>query len=1378
MASKYTRRDPMYVYCPEEFLGSKTQCNLEALIERLEEGGRTLLSQLFDVRYPYWKRNLRNNIRLVGELRYVGEVPVLVLFGLWPRGSHEYREFLDRRRDPDYQERVRSWVPDDRLQAWLAQRHEPGDPPNHLPPLPDELYEWTQFLNAPNPQERLVLESGEWVRQVRALSPEQRRQAYQAVSRLVDDIEGRLYRQLPPFYLEAEVKCWQEGSLYLAVSLVQVWEQPGRLFPFLIGVYDHAPEQKERFELGCQTCLFGMKAKQPDILQHPQPLEVWKRYARRAYPDYMVADETIWLEMQEITEGNLALSMEEEEILQSTSMPLLINGRAGSGKSLMLYYRFADYCSHYLKTSKQRPLEYRPLFLTYSPSLVQQARNRVSSILRISHRYREEGCSFSTEEIQQCQAFFSTFQDYLLNCLPPERQERYQPDRYVNFYRFQSWYCGRRDVELAWHTIRTLIKGYEVSDYLDPDSYRELPEADRSVDEEAFERIYEEIWPGYRDRTTHEGYWDDQDLARDVLQNGTLNPIHPVIFCDEVQDFTQLELNIIFCLSPWGKYKLDWAIDRLPYAFAGDPLQTINPTGFRWAALKKYLYEHIRAYLLPSHPFEIAGPQELRNNYRSNPQVTRFSNVVNLWRRVLSKSREIYPQQPWRPHEQGMPVQRFVLDGQERNLIEDELRKMLSDLTGTVCILPCPVGEELNYVRQDPELQKIFAEELKQNLKPPLLQTATSVKGMEFKKVILYKFGNAYRQNFNRKLNDYARGAGEAISLQLHYFLNQLYVGITRPIEALAIVDTSAGWREFWDPSLESNSWLDHPSLQPDRSEWETDPPVLGYPVKGINIQYWTNTSLEDLQEAALELLRRGIEEGNLKLLEDVQTLARKAKKPPLEQECQAWLLKLQRDYVSAGQKFLSLEQSALPNKNLKREAWECFWRGKAWLELQRNAAYFAGCPGIPDYSPLVDLMVATQRTSVKSMERFRQVVRVRDWLSVEVSPKDRDFVPLTRTDSTWKECVQQFLAELEQVLNNLGTFCPQEEARSWFLQETLEALKGRLAFLGQRQPFANQYYKIWGICHFYRQEFERAVEVWDQGGQTEHSPYYRAKIHLEPLPGKVRWLSKDRQDSVVLDRWQEAGRPLTGEWAEYIGDVVTSLERLKDWPLMLRVLIQCREWEKLWKTVQAHPQAWQRGHDYELVAAMARDIRTNWEDLRRKSPGLRDFLQEVVTSTQMERAWWLQPLEVGLACERLGHYRDTLRFYERFTESRTGRLTRQQRSQIRQRWLVTHQRYQEVLQAEGRPTDRLAEEFRQAQERWREQLPQAEPELDERDPWALDFVEHPSPVQSWLLQRAQTDTQSRLRAEIAQALEHLDERHLQQVHSLIQRFSRADPST
>ncbi len=1361
----------MYVYCTREVLENGAQYNLRALIERLEQGDRTLLSQLLDIRYPYRKRNLRNNIRLVGELRYLGEVPVLVLFGLWPRGGHEYQEFLNRREDRDYQERVRSWAPDEELRAWLAQQQQ-KDLQNEIPQLPEELFEWTQFLNAPSPKERLVLESEAWVRQVQALSHEQRRQACRAVEQLVGDVEGRFYRQLPRFYPGAEVKCWQEESMHLAISLVQVCELPGSLFPFLIGVYDHDPEQRERFELGRQTHLFGMGANQPDILQHPQPLEVWKRYARRAYPDYIVADDTIWLEMQESTEGNLALSLEEEKILQNTSMPLLINGRAGSGKSLMLYYRFADYCSHYLKTSKQKSLKYCPLFLTYSPSLVQQARDRVSAILRVSHRYREEGYSFSTEEIQQCRVFFSTFQDYLLSCLPAERQERYQAEQYVNFYQFQNWYRGRRDVELAWHTLRTLIKGYEVSDFLDPESYRELPLADRSVDVKIFDQIYQEVWPGYRERTTREGYWDDQDLVRDVLENGTLNPIHPVIFCDEVQDFTQIELNVIFCLSPWGKYKLDWEIEHLPYAFAGDPLQTINPTGFRWAALKKYLYDHICAYLLPGHHFEIQGPQELRNNYRCNPRITRFSNVVNLWRRVLSDNREIYPQQPWRHQEQGRPAQKFVLNEQERNLTQNELRSMLKNSTGTVCILPCSVGEELNYAHQDPELQRFFVEELEQNLKPALLQTVVSVKGMEFKKVILYKFGDYYRQNFNRRLKHYAQGARDEISLRLHYFLNQLYVGITRPIEALAIVDTSTGWREFWDPSLETDFWLNH--LEQNRDQWETHPPVLDGPIQGMGIQYWTDRNLQDVLESALRFLRLGVEEGNPKFLKDAQDFARQAENWKLEQECRAWILKLQKDYVPAGRRFLNLEKSALPTKNLQREAWECFWKARAWSELQHNAAHFARCPEIPDYSPLVDLMVVTQKTTAKPAERFRQLVRVRDWLSIEVSPEHKDSVPLTRADPTWRECVQKFFTELQEALDNLQTFCPGTEARSRFLQETLEALKGRLAFLGQWQPFAEQYHKVLGTCHFHQGEFEQAVAIWDQTGKTEHSRYYRAKIQLEPLPSKVKWLAKDRQDSVVVGIWQEAGRPLAGEWGEYVDVVITSLECLKDWPLMLRVLIQRRAWEKLWKTVQVHPQAWQRGHDYELVAAMARDIQTNWEELRRKSPGLGDFLQEVVASAQVERAWWLQPLEVGLAYERLGHYRDTLRFYERFTESRTGRLTRQQRSQIRQRWLVTHQRYQVFLQAEGRPTDRLAEEFRQAQEHWREQLPQAEPELDERDPWVFDFVEHPSPVQSWVQQQDQqdqTERQIRLRVEIAQALERLNETELQQVYSVIQRF-------
>jgi len=66
----------MYVYCPTWVQGNSAaynaEKNLSTLVTRLEKGDRILLSQLFDIRYPYWKRNLLRNLRLLGQLRYLG----------------------------------------------------------------------------------------------------------------------------------------------------------------------------------------------------------------------------------------------------------------------------------------------------------------------------------------------------------------------------------------------------------------------------------------------------------------------------------------------------------------------------------------------------------------------------------------------------------------------------------------------------------------------------------------------------------------------------------------------------------------------------------------------------------------------------------------------------------------------------------------------------------------------------------------------------------------------------------------------------------------------------------------------------------------------------------------------------------------------------------------------------------------------------------------------------------------------------------------------------------------------------------------------------------------------------------------------------------
>ncbi|MFQ3585943.1 MAG: hypothetical protein SNJ85_13680, partial [Cyanobacteriota bacterium] len=118
----------MYVYCTAAVEQAAGRFNLteplSKLVERLKQGDPTLLDQLFDIRFPYWKRNLGKNVRLVGDLRWLDEVPILVLFGLWLRGSGEYRDFLDHRTEANYQSRIRDEVEDEVLRVWVQEQRQ------------------------------------------------------------------------------------------------------------------------------------------------------------------------------------------------------------------------------------------------------------------------------------------------------------------------------------------------------------------------------------------------------------------------------------------------------------------------------------------------------------------------------------------------------------------------------------------------------------------------------------------------------------------------------------------------------------------------------------------------------------------------------------------------------------------------------------------------------------------------------------------------------------------------------------------------------------------------------------------------------------------------------------------------------------------------------------------------------------------------------------------------------------------------------------------------------------------------------------------------------------------------------------------------------
>ena len=94
-------------------------------------------------------------------------------------------------------------------------------------------------------------------------------------------------------------------------------------------------------------------------------------------------------------------------------------------------------------------------------------------------------------------------------------------------------------------------------------------------------------------------------------------------------------------------------------------------------------------------------------------------------------------------------------------------------------------------------------------------------------------------------------------------------------------------------------------------------------------------------------------------------------------------------------------------------------------------------------------------RKEATNQSRFDKLVRVRDWLSVAISPKNVDVI--------WKTCVQAFLTEFQRALNDLEAYCPKEKERKRFLLKTYKAWVGDLAFLGQQEPFAEQYRMIFG---------------------------------------------------------------------------------------------------------------------------------------------------------------------------------------------------------------------------------------------------------------------------------------------------------------------------
>ena len=1040
--------------------------NLKTAIERTQN----LTGFDYFLPTPFVKKSLGRHFRLIGYRVPIGNDELVLFLRVLSRGGGDYEMFLAK------------WDKDTELITGQYQPYDDGElkkiharltrvaPPPPAPEPNEEERAWLYevFREETPDDELLVLETETWVKKMRA--PENR------------DFLA-LYHQM----LEQVDTSRLHAATTNAQSRIH-WESNKRLGI----VYLYRPEfhrllllepVRRTDDIDALLEEHGERLRKTGEGQHELA-----RIAARSYPFLMVLDQHAWLAIQKDEEANLALSPEEAELLESIhragadgelGYPLFINGRAGSGKSTMLQYLAADYIDFALR----RRATQLPIYMTCSRDLLERARDTVRGLLTAHHERLLDGPHDPAKVDAVLGRSFVVFHDFLYSLLPAEMQENLPEDRYVNYAEFRRLWADdfakrpearRMSPAVAWHAIRSYIKGVRSGhdDDLSPEEFSALPRRRQSISVEAYRQVYDRAWCSwYKRLCDDEGYWDDQDLAARVLDAGTAPKTNCVaVFCDEAQDFTPVELDIIFQLSLFGRRTLQpEELQRVPIVFAGDPLQTINPTGFRWDAVQADFHERFCAILDPRRRARVeVSYRELRFNYRSNPGIVGFCNLIQLVRAALLGARGISPQEAWWV-DSPMQTVWFALD-------DSQTTQQLQRRPELVKLVNCEEGEETNYVRGDSILKtlKEEAEGIFRNVLGP-----TRAKGLEFPAVVLYRYGETAPDDFTRLLRGEVDLRNPEERLPYEYFFNRLYVAASRAKGQLVVVDSDRALEAFWrfatDPDM-----IDRLIGQAGGADLWKD--TVTFLVRGKE-ESWSGEHIDPREQAA-DYSAQGRRKRDPYLLRQAALAYRSAGDEHEAGKCLALAAELEGKHEAAGDKYREL--------GLHDDAFRCYWEGRKWgplcqltakepaltTRLESRAADFARTGGL-HAAFLSGLVAATSEDT---------------WL--------RD----ASRDATWREVLAKIAERLSKSLD--------DEAVAW---AEVHAAFHRLT--KANVPIAESHL---AAIAYAAGELEEAISIWEQTGHTNKGEYIRANARTVPFPDNLVWFADLKEHREVVRRWRE----------------------------------------------------------------------------------------------------------------------------------------------------------------------------------------------------------------------------------------------------------------
>lgn len=434
---------------------------------------------------------------------------------------------------------------------------------------------------------------------------------------------------------------------------------------------------------------------------------------------------------------NKTLSFDDvqEQALQLNS-PCIIIGSAGSGKTA-------------ISLEKMKTLTGKILYTTRSSYLMESA-----SQLYYSNDY----------ENPQQEIDFYTIDEYLFTYHLPQEKE-------VTFKVFEQWISRYKqaykikDSHKVYEEFKGVITGGQINcAYLSEADYVNLGIKQSIFPADQRASLYQ-LFTKYLDWMKESKHYEVNCLAFDILPK--ITPEYDYIIVDEVQDIPNILLHAL--LKSLKKEE--------NFILCGDSNQIVHPNFFSWTQVKQLFY-HQNLKQNITHILSV--------NYRNTPEVTTIANKLLMLKNARFGS----------------------IDKESSYLVQSN-----ASHKGVVEFLECTTATQVDMNVKTQKSVKFAIlvlrnedkAEARKYFQTPLLFSIQEAKGLEYENIILFNIlsNNAAefraiasginKEDITEESFNYSRNKDKTDrSLdEYKFYINSLYVGITRAMHNLYVLETN-----------------------------------------------------------------------------------------------------------------------------------------------------------------------------------------------------------------------------------------------------------------------------------------------------------------------------------------------------------------------------------------------------------------------------------------------------------------------------------------------------------------------------------------------------------------------------------------------------------